>query len=108
MTINLSTLMSEAWKIVRRFRGNGETLRGLLSRALKSVWWRTKRDAAISAAGAARKARDLAERARPAAVIFADILSLENKSRLGVDGIHRLSALRAAYRAALANERNAA
>ncbi|EKE69974.1 hypothetical protein [Celeribacter baekdonensis] len=108
MTINLSTLMSEAWKIVRRFRGNGEPLWGLLSRALKSVWWRAKRDAAIAAAEAESKARDLAERARPAAVIFADILSLENKSRLGVDGIYRLSTLRAAYRTALANERNAA
>ncbi|AGT08128.1 hypothetical protein [Paracoccus aminophilus] len=60
MTYNLSSIMSEAWAIARRFKGNGETLRALLARALKSVWYRAKVEV--------QRARQAAQRALAAAV----------------------------------------
>lgn len=45
-------IMIEAWKLVRRFEGNGQTLRQRLSRALSIVWSDVKREAAVKAATA--------------------------------------------------------
>jgi len=37
MTIDRAKIMNQAWVIVRRFKGNGEALRAVLSRALRYV-----------------------------------------------------------------------
>jgi hypothetical protein len=110
MKIDLSTVMKEAWAIVRRLRKLGERspLWALLSRALKSAWWDAKKNARIAAASAARLAELQKDRARGSAEIFKEIVSLENKTRLGSDGMGRLSELRAAYSAALKREGGAA
>ncbi|MDN3711047.1 hypothetical protein QWZ10_03030 [Paracoccus cavernae] len=42
MNYNLSSIMSAAWVIARRFIGNGESLRALLRRALKQAWYQAK------------------------------------------------------------------
>ena len=43
-------IMKDAWVIVRRFKGNGESVEVLLSRALKSVWWNVKLEASVKKA----------------------------------------------------------
>lgn len=56
MGYNLSSIMSAAWVIARRFNGNGEPLRALLRRSLKQAWYQAK-----VAAQAARKAAQRAQ-----------------------------------------------
>lgn len=100
MTFDRAAIMKDAWVIVRRFRGNGETLRGLLSRALKAVWWKAKEAARVAAMVAARAAQVATQRIRSAREIHADILSLENKDRMILADFDRLHSLRAELRAA--------
>ncbi|WP_407491865.1 hypothetical protein [Pseudooceanicola sp. MF1-13] len=108
MTYDRSEIMTEAWKIVRRFLGNGETLGGLLSRALKSVWWTAKEKVRAARLVAEREAkqRQLAERS--AASIRAELTDMENRDTLGHAGMARMDELRNALRAADAREAAAA
>lgn len=108
MTYDRSEIMTEAWKIVRRFLGNGETLAGLLSRALKSAWWsaREKVRAARLVADRAAKQRQLAERS--AASLKAELTDMENRDTLGHTGLARMDELRNALRVAESREAEAA
>lgn len=100
MTINRADLMKAAWATVRRLRGNGESLRALLSRALKLAWEDAKQAVRITAYAAAQVARMAAQRIRPASEIRADILCLECKDRLQGADWSRLDALNRELRAA--------
>lgn len=99
MAIDRRALMQAAWAIARRFAWTKETWAQRLSRALKTVWWDAK-----------EKARQVAELARNAAAVAADLarqsvdalryelLTLENSdARLGwVSTLRRELAQRAA------------
>lgn len=103
MTIDRRALMNAAWTIARRFAGNRETWAQRLSRALKSVWWEAKQNAARAAhAAAAAVARASQFATLTVADLRAAIESAEACDRLGHAGIEHLSAMRreAARRAA--------
>jgi hypothetical protein len=101
MTLDRAAIMTKAWVIVRRFKGNGETLHAKLSRALKSVWWDVKQAARVAAALALSSAqRDACTRS--ASEVRSAIHVLECKDRLiGSDWRH-LDDLRGELRAAAA------
>lgn len=97
-------IMQEAWAIVRRFIGNGETLRALLARALKSAWWTAKSKMEVSRRASAAKAASESLSERSVVPIREEITALENRTRLGTDGLDRLNALRHALATAEARE----
>ncbi|WP_372837497.1 hypothetical protein [Phaeovulum sp.] len=78
MAIDRAKIMTEAWVIVRRFKGNGEPLRSVLSRALRVVWDNVKVAARVASEVAARFARP----ARAAETIRREIYSFECKDTL--------------------------
>lgn len=92
MTINRKALFAMAWTIARQDQWSRRlpSVRGLFGEALRKAWAEMKRRAEF-----ARKntARDL----QSAASLQAQIRDLENRDTLGVDGLARLVALRAAY-----------
>ena len=95
MTIDRAKIMQDAWTIARRFAGNKETWAQRLSSALKSVWWKAKRDARIAlelTRQAVAEARQFA--GMSLAALRLAVLSLENSDRLGWAGMQELSALR--------------
>ena len=96
MTYNRSQIMKAAWEIVRRFEGNGEPRKQLMSRALKAAWFNAKSEAEVARSVAAATAEREALAQRPASVLQAEITDLENKTRLNNAGQDRLSALRSA------------
>lgn len=104
MKLNRSEIMRRAWVIVRRFMGNGETVAALLSRALKSVWYSVKQEAAADRAAAKRAAAAAIEAARPAAALFAEIVTLDNRDFHSAADRLRLSELRRAYAVATQRE----
>ena len=100
MQFNRSEIMTAAWKIARRFEGNGEPRNKLMSRALKAAWFNAKSAAAVQRNVATATAQREALSQRPANVLQAEITNLENKTRLNGAGQDRLSALRAAQQLA--------
>ncbi len=78
MTIDRAKIMNQAWVIVRHFKGNGEPLRAVLSRALRYVWDNVKAAARVAAEVAAR----FAQPARSAEVVRRAIFLLECKDTL--------------------------
>jgi hypothetical protein len=97
MTYDRKAIMIEAWEIVRRFLGNGETLRGLLSRALKLAWETARRAAEVAKALQTRKQAQEQLEALSADELARRIEDMENRDALGVAGHERLSALRRAH-----------
>ena len=87
-------IMLEAWTIVRRFQGNGEPLRKLLSRVLRDVWWDAKRNREMAAKEAQRRAAELELISRPVDDLRAEITILENRTTLRSNGRERLRELR--------------
>ena len=86
MTYDRKAIMTEAWQIVRRFPGNGETLRGLRSRALKLAWATARRAAEVTKALQAREeAREQIE-ALSADELTRRIEDMEDRDRLGMAG----------------------
>lgn len=108
MTYDRKAIMIEAWKIVRRFLGNGETLHEILSRALKLAWWDAKQKVRVARAAEARKAAQRELEALPAETLARDIIALENADTLGASGRERLTDLRSALVAAQRREANEA
>jgi len=104
VSYNRSKIMSDAWIIVRRFLGNGETLPALLSRALRSAWSTAKDNAAVARRSAANATKQAAQALRPSVDIWTEIQNLENRSFLGHDGVAKLSDLRTAYHASCKRE----
>jgi hypothetical protein len=98
MTLDRSELMKTAWAAAKdrmqRFSYAQRQLRAVFAVELAKAWRNAKRRAHL----AQRSVSD----------ITAEIAFLENKSRLGTDGLDRLSVLRRAYSVALDHERNAA
>lgn len=107
MHFNLSEIMTEAWKIVRRHKGKGssEPTARLLSRALKSVWWDAKQTMRMVAQ---RSASATAQSKRTVANLRREIQSIENGSRLQAPDFQRINSLQAACRAACQHEGMAA
>ena len=104
MKLNRSEIMRRAWVIVRRFKGNGETLAALLSRALECVWSQVKQERAIARAAAAHAAAAALEAARPAVSLFMEIAGLDNCDFLRFEDRARLETLRRAYAVAAQRE----
>lgn len=104
MHFDHSAIMTAAWVIVRRFQGNGEPLRQLMARALRSAWFTAKMEAEVQRKVAEAMKEREALAARPAATLWGLIQDLENRDRLGHEGIERLSQLRAAYHVAAKRE----
>ena len=104
MTYNRSKIMTSAWVIVRRFKGNGESHAALLSRALKAAWFKAREEVRIArmAAMAAQKREALAD--RPIAAIEAEIADIEQRTYQGHEGRERLRELRAALQSAANRE----
>lgn len=105
-TYDLRAIMQEAWGIVRRHiaNGNRDALRVLLARALRHAWWKAKQSVfvAMRARSAQRQAATLSS--RPVSSLRAEIEDMENRSRLGAEGLDRLGELRTALAAAEARE----
>lgn len=101
LTINRTELMTLAWRIARqehwtRRLGPGE-LCPLFPAALKQAWATMKMKAAY-------RRKVLTEAGRPSSEIKYDIICLENKTTLGIDGLQRLSLLQRAHSEALERE----
>lgn len=95
MSYNRSSIMSEAWAIVRRFAGNGETLHGLLRRALKQAWYSAKVARQIAAKVAQRAKADTESVAGMATAALAELaVVLDYKDRLTVGEYHQLDLIR--------------
>lgn len=92
MTIDRKALFAMAWTIARQDQWSRRlpSVRGLFGEALSKAWAEMKRRAELAQKSAAT---DL----QSAASLQAQIRDLENRDVLGVDGLARLSALRAAY-----------
>ena len=104
MLYNRSEIMTAAWVIVRRFRGNGEPHRQLMARALRSAWFTAKMEAQAQRKVAEAMEEREALAARAAASLWAQIQDMENRNYLGHDGIVDLSQLRVAYHTAAQRE----
>ena len=103
---NKSEIMSAAWVIVRRFKGN---LAERLSRALSYVWWDAKEKARIARNLAARAAATVAQFANTTtAQLRADLWAFECKDTMRGSDWTRLDAMRAALSQAEAREALAA
>jgi hypothetical protein len=107
MTYDRKAIMIEAWEIVRRFLGNGETLRGLLSRALKLAWETARRAAEVTTALQARREAQEQLEALSADELGRPIQDMENCDTLGVAGHEGLSELRRALAVAKRREAKA-
>lgn len=95
MSYNRSSIMSDAWAIVRRFAGNGETLRGLLRRALKQVWYSAKAAQRVVTEVARRAKADAESAAGMATATLAELaVVLDCKDRLTVGEYHQLDLIR--------------
>ena len=94
MTHNRSKIMTAAWKetnwLMKEFGYAQRQLRSVFAYCLNRAW------------AAAKKA--VALLVRSAASLWAEMEDLENRDRLGSDGIERLSELRSAYHAAKDSE----
>lgn len=102
---NRSEIMTAAWVIVRRFKGNDETPGQRLSRALRCVWWDAKQNARRAREAAARAAAHVAQFAGlTAAQLRANLFAFECKDSLRGSDWTRLDAMRAALREAVARE----
>lgn len=95
MPIDRKALFAIAWTIARQDQWSRRlpSVRGLFGEALRKAWAEMKRRAELAQKSAAT---DL----QSAASLQTQIRNLENRDVLGVDGLARLSALRAAYAAA--------
>lgn len=100
-------IMTEAWEIVRRFLGNGETLDQLLSRALKSVWWSARQKMRVAQSVEVSMAAKRKLEALPAAELAQRIEDIENRDALGVTGLNELAELRRAHAVAQRREAEA-
>lgn len=93
MTLNPTEIMSAAWKGTREMMRMGyaaHQLREVFTYCLRRAWAAAKAAAALLA--------------RSAASLWAELQDMENRDRLGFQGIERLSQLRRAYHAAKARE----
>ena len=99
MTLDRSKVFSLAWTIAKQdqWSARAKSPVPFFAAALKSAWKEIKRRAVI----AAQRAK---EASRPSADIWVDIQNLENRDRLGHEGINRLAELRTAYDEALKRE----
>ncbi|SMR82253.1 hypothetical protein SAMN04488030_2600 [Aliiroseovarius halocynthiae] len=97
MTLNRSEIMKAAWKATQErmdtFGYARRQLRSVFAYCLRRAWAEAKAAAALLA--------------RSAASLWAELLELENRDRLGFRGIERLSQLRRAYEGAKAREAEA-
>jgi len=100
-SIDRSALMTLAWHAARQEQWSRRlpagTLRSLFPDALRSAWKSMK-------ARAAYEAQQAAMAHRPSADLWAEIQNLENRDRLGHEGIAQLSDLRRAYDASCKRE----
>ncbi|HBZ45308.1 MAG TPA: hypothetical protein DEO85_14925 [Maritimibacter sp.] len=104
MTYDRKAIMTEAWEIVRRFLGNGETLAQLLSRALKAVWWSARQKMRVAQSVEASMAAKRKLETLPSDELAQRIENLENRDVLGASGLRELSDLRSAHVAAQRRE----
>jgi hypothetical protein len=94
---NRTEIMTAAWVIVRRFKGNRETHAQRISRALSHVWWQAKEAARLARNVAARAAAKVAELgAMSASQLRGAIVDLENRDGLRWADLNRLTDLHAA------------
>lgn len=96
MNCNRRTIMLVAWAIVRRFKGNGEPHRALLSRALKAAWSKAKFEVDVARRSAARRAAELELITRDPESLRGEIIALENRTTLGAAGLDRLYSVKTA------------
>lgn len=94
MSYDRRRIMQNAWNIARqehwsRRLGDGQ-LRELFPEALRCAWH-------VAKMAAAYEARVLSESAKPSAEISAEILDLENRSRLNPEDFRRLSEMKRAH-----------
>lgn len=93
MTLNRTEIMTAAWTEAREMMRMGyaaHQLRGVFTYCLRRAWAAAKAAATLLA--------------RSAASLRVEVQDMENRDRLGVQGIERLSQLRRAYHAAKARE----
>ncbi|QFT79422.1 hypothetical protein FIU89_02280 [Roseovarius sp. THAF27] len=104
MHYDRAEIMKAAWVIVRRFHGNGEPFKSLMSRALVSAWDKARQKASVARRleQSRREAETLA--ARTSSQLAAETTDLDNRSYLGHEGQEKLRALRAAHTAACERE----
>ncbi|MFU1478198.1 hypothetical protein ACM25N_11035 [Roseovarius sp. C7] len=97
-------IMKSAWAIVRRFFGNGEPFRALMSRALKFAWEKARERVSVAQAVEHKVRANEALASRSADDLQREITGLENKDHWQQLDHARMSALRAALQVAQSRE----
>lgn len=104
MTYDRAEIMKSAWAIVRRFLGNGEPFRALMSRALKFAWEKARERLSVARAVERKMRAAEALASRSADDLQREITGLENKDHWQQSDHARMSALRAALQVAQSRE----